>query len=74
VAGGLASITSGAIALTIQYWMGSTHTIGGVNYADVWHWQLQVVGWLLVIAGLVTLVQNIDVCAGKEPAAVVSGR
>jgi hypothetical protein len=51
-AAGLASISCGVIALTIQYWMGPTHTIGGVNYADVWHVQLQLIGWLLIFAGL----------------------
>ncbi len=35
--------------------MGATHTIGGVNYADVWHVQLQLIGWFLVVAGAFTL-------------------
>src|SRR4030042_2813263 len=39
--GGLTAITCGVIRLNIQYWMGATHTIGGVNYADVWHCELQ---------------------------------
>ena len=51
-AGGMASISCGVIALTIQYWMGPTHTLGGVNYADVWHVQLQLLGWLFIFAGL----------------------
>jgi hypothetical protein len=55
VAGGMASITMGAIALTIQYWMGSTHTIAGVNYADIWHVQLQLIGWSLVVIGVAAL-------------------
>lgn len=54
-AGGMASISCGVIALTIQYWMGPTHTIGGVNYADVWHVQLQLIGWLLIFTGLAAL-------------------
>jgi hypothetical protein len=54
-AGGLTAITSGVICLTIQYWMGATHTIGGVNYADGWHVQLQLIGWFLVVAGAFTL-------------------
>jgi hypothetical protein len=51
-AAGLTSITSGVIALTIQYWMGPTHTIGVVNYADIWHVQLQLIGWVLIITGV----------------------
>jgi hypothetical protein len=46
------------IALTIQHWMGPTHTISGVNYADAWHGQLQVIGWLLVMTGIFMLVRN----------------
>jgi hypothetical protein len=55
MSGGMAAIASGVIALTIQYWMGPTHTIGGVNYADVWHVQLLMVGWFLVMTGAATL-------------------
>lgn len=52
LAGGLTAITSGVICLTIQYWMGPTHTIGGVNYADTWHIAFQVIGWTFAIAGI----------------------
>jgi uncharacterized ion transporter superfamily protein YfcC len=61
MAGGLAAITCGAIALTIQYWMGPTHTIGGVNYADVWHLPLQIIGWVLVLGGMAALLQKTGV-------------
>ncbi len=47
----VAAIIGGALTLTVQYWAGPTHTINGVNYADVWHTQLAIVGWALVIAG-----------------------
>jgi len=68
-AGGLTAIVSGAICLTIQYWMGPTHTIGGVNYADVWHTVFQVMGWAMVTTGILLIVinegifvrQNVDV-------------
>lgn len=63
MAGGLAAISCGAVALTIQYWMGATHTISGVNYADVWHVQLQLIGWLLVLIGMVALLQRAGVFA-----------
>lgn len=55
-AGGLSAVITGAVCLTVQYWMGPTHTIGGVNYADAWHVPFQVVGWALVAAGLTWLV------------------
>lgn len=58
MSGGLAAISSGVIALTIQYWMGPTHTIGGVNYADVWHTALQLIGWILVIAGALAVLRS----------------
>lgn len=56
MAGGLAAIVCGAICLSIQYWMGPTHTIGGVNYADVWHITLQVIGGALIISGSALLI------------------
>ncbi|NJD60889.1 MAG: hypothetical protein C3F13_06215 [Anaerolineales bacterium] len=52
LAGGSAAIAMGAMCLTIQYFMGFTHTITGVNYADVWHMPFQIAGWSLVIIGL----------------------
>jgi hypothetical protein len=66
VAGGMASIIAGSIALTIQYWMGPTHTIDGVNYADVWHIQLQVVGWFLFAIGVAALLWASGVFSEKE--------
>jgi len=68
----LASITSGAIALTIQYWMGSTHTIAGVNYADVWHIQLQFIGWFLILAGVLSIMWAAGAFLSKEPIARVA--
>jgi hypothetical protein len=69
MAGGLAAITAGVIGLTIQYWMGATHTIGGVNYADVWHVQLQVIGWLLILAGVGTVLWSAGSFNKNEAAA-----
>jgi hypothetical protein len=68
IAGGMASITCGAIVLTIQYWMGPTHTIGGVNYADVWHVQLLLIGWLLIITGLAAFSWAFGMFSIKESA------
>ena len=65
-AGGLASISCGVITLTIQYWMVPTHTIGGVNYADIWHVQLQLIGWFLISAGLAIFLGVARVFSNKE--------
>jgi uncharacterized membrane protein (UPF0136 family) len=37
--------------LTVQYWAGPTHMIAGINYADVWHVQLTMLGWGLMLFG-----------------------
>jgi hypothetical protein len=66
VAGGMASITTGAITLTIQYWMGPTHTIAGVNYADVWHVQLQLIGWSLIVMSAAALLWATGLFSSRE--------
>jgi hypothetical protein len=48
--------TSGLLALTIQFLMAPTHTIGGINYADVWHSTLSLLGLVLILGGLATAV------------------
>lgn len=48
--GGAAAIIMGVLCLTIQFWMGSTHTFGGINYADAFHAAMTAIGVLL--AGL----------------------
>jgi hypothetical protein len=48
----VAAIIGGTLTLTVQYWAGPTHTFNGVNYADVWHTQLAIIGWTLVIGGI----------------------
>ncbi len=50
-AGGAAAIVLGIFTLTIQFTMGSTHTWGGVNYADAFNTGMTVVGILLVLGG-----------------------
>jgi hypothetical protein len=50
-AGGMAAIAVGVFALTIQYTMGSTHTWGGVNYADVFNTTMTVIGVGLLLLG-----------------------
>jgi predicted small integral membrane protein len=50
-AGGAAAILVGMFALTIQYTMGSTHTWGGVNYADAFNTSMTVIGSLCLMFG-----------------------
>lgn len=64
--GGLAAISSGALFLTIQFWMGPTHTIGGINYADVWHVLLQFVGWALLISGVFAIIKSMGVMYTRD--------
>jgi hypothetical protein len=40
----------GLLSLTIQFLMAPTHTIGGINYADVWHTTLTVLGLVLILS------------------------
>jgi hypothetical protein len=46
----------GILTLTIQFLMAPTHTIGGVNYADVWHTILTLLGLVLILGGVATAV------------------
>jgi hypothetical protein len=50
-AGGAAAILLGMMTLTIQYTMGSTHTWGGVNYADAFNTSMTVIGLALMMFG-----------------------
>ncbi len=44
----------GLLALSIQFLMSPTHTIGGINYADVWHTALTAIGLALILGGVAT--------------------
>jgi hypothetical protein len=50
-AGGAAAIVLGILTLTIQYTMASTHTWGGVNYADVFNTSMTGIGFGLLLLG-----------------------
>jgi hypothetical protein len=50
-AGGAAAIVVGLFTMTIQYTMGSTHTWGGVNYADAFNTSMTVIGIGLLLLG-----------------------
>jgi len=56
-AGGAAAFLLGILTLTIQYTMGSTHTWGGVNYADAFNISMMVVGLALVMLGCALLIR-----------------
>ena len=66
-AGGAAAILLGALTLTIQYTMGSTHTWGGVNYADAFNAGMTItgVGLLLLGAGILVSVDKVRGWAGR---------
>ena len=66
-AGGASAIMLGLMTLTIQYTMGSTHTWGGVNYADAFNTSMTVigVGLLLLGAGLFISGANVWERAGR---------
>lgn len=50
-AGGAAAILIGLLTLTIQYTMGSTHTIGGENYANAFNTSMTWIGIGLLLMG-----------------------
>ena len=52
---GAAHIVGGIATLTVQFWAGSTHIINGINYADVWHTPLTIIGWLALLLGSAVL-------------------
>ncbi|WKZ41511.1 MAG: hypothetical protein QY328_05600 [Anaerolineales bacterium] len=54
--GGAAAILLGVMTLTIQHTMASTHTWGGVNYADVFNTSMTVIGMGLLLLGAGLLV------------------
>ena len=43
---------SSLLLLTVQFWAGPTHMFEGINYADTWHTQLTILGWMLCVCGV----------------------
>ena len=66
-AGGAAAIILGLLTLTIQHSMASTHTWGGVNYADAFNFGMTItgVGLLLLSAGIFVSVDKVKVWARR---------
>lgn len=63
-AGGAAAIILGALTLTIQHTMASTHTWGGVNYADAFNAGMTIAGIGLLLLGVGVLV-GVDKVRGR---------
>ena len=53
-AAAIALIAVGMLTITIQFMMVPTHTINGLNYADVWHVALSILGGGLILSGVLT--------------------
>jgi hypothetical protein len=66
-AAAVAFVGVGLLSLTIQFLMAPTHTIGGINYANVWHTTLTALGLVLILAGVTTAVYT-NVVAAHQPA------
>jgi hypothetical protein len=55
-AAAIALVATGLLSLTIQFMMAPTHTINGLNYADVWHAALTWIGILLILSGVANVI------------------
>jgi len=58
---------TGLLTLTIQFIMAPTHTIGGINYADVWHTALTAIGLALIASGMATALYTRSAMARRAP-------
>jgi len=67
-AAGAASLVVAGLCLTIQYWMGSTHTWDGINYANAFNTTMIVLASLLALlgAGLLFFDRMISIKARQE--------
>lgn len=57
-AASMAMALTGVLTLTIQYIMAPTHTINGINYADVWHTTLTIIGAALLAGSVVVAIRT----------------
>lgn len=48
----------GMLTLTIQFMMAPTHTIDGINYANVWHVVMSIIGSGSIFVGVLTALPN----------------
>jgi hypothetical protein len=56
--GGAAAMIAGVLCLTIQFSMASTHTWGGINYADAFHAAMTVVGSAMILLGITLFISD----------------
>jgi hypothetical protein len=56
---GATAIITGIVTLTVQIWAGPTHTFNEINFADVWHEQLSIVGWGLILIGIALITRSL---------------
>ena len=61
---------TGILSLTIQFLMAPTHTISGVNYADVWHISFCVIGGGLILCAAILIKMNYRLSAVVNQTAV----
>lgn len=54
-AAAIAISASGMLTLTIQFIMVPTHTINGINYANIWHFALTMIGIGMILAGFISV-------------------
>ena len=64
-AAAIALAATGLLTLTIQFMMAPTHTISGVNYADVWHVSLSLIGCTLILIAVATAIHERVIFARK---------
>lgn len=57
-AASIAMAATGVLTLTIQTMMAPTHTINGINYADVWHTTLTIIGGALLAGSVVVAIRT----------------
>lgn len=50
-AGGFTAFAAGLLTLSVQYWAGPTHMVGGTNYADAFHNAMTLTGAGLILLG-----------------------
>lgn len=60
-AGGVAAIILGLFTLTVKHTMASTHTWGGVNYADAFNTAMMLIGSAFVLSGMGYLIRLINI-------------
>lgn len=70
---GVAMIVSAITILTVQFWAGPSHSIGGVNYAGAWPTVMAVAGWTMLLSGGGLLARTVAK-AGPAPSRQPVGR